>query len=195
MNTPSKINKLIVPRWYSKIDLGDYSYMNDEAEVHSFRSSQTVKIGKYCSIGRCQFIIDGDHNTGYASTYPFKEFSFSEGAPENKNLKGMPVVGNDVWICDGAIIYGGVTIGDGAIVAGHAVVTKPVPPYAVVAGNPARIVKHRFEDNMVEAFVESRWWDLPHETICRELAPLMDDPELFLKRLSMLDACVQPECE
>jgi acetyltransferase-like isoleucine patch superfamily enzyme len=195
MNTPSRITKLIVPRWYSKIDLGDYSYINDEAEVHSFRSSQTLTIGKYCSIGKCQFIIDGDHNMSYASTYPFKEFAFSKRAPENKNLKGMPVVGNDVWICDGAIIYGGVTIGDGAIVAGHAVVTKPVPPYAVVAGNPARIVKHRFEDDMVEAFVESRWWDLPHETICSELAPLMDDPELFLKRLSMLDACVQPECE
>ena len=188
MNTPSRITKLVVPRWYSKIDLGDYSYMNDEAEIHSFRSSQTVKIGKYCSIGRCQFIIDGDHNTGYATTYPFKELSLSKGAPENKNIKGMPVVGNDVWICDGAIIYGGVTIGDGAIVAGHAVVTKPVPPYAVVAGNPARIVKHRFEDDMVDAFLESKWWDLPHETICNELAPLMEDPEAFLKRVYQVES-------
>lgn len=189
MNTPGCITKLVMPRWYSKVEMGDYSYMNDEADVHSFRSPQTIKIGKYCSIGRCQFIVDGDHNTSYATTYPFKELGQSKTAQENKNLKGAPVIGNDVWICDGAIIYGGVTIGDGAVVAGNAVVTKPVPPYAVVAGNPARIVKHRFEDDMIEAFLDSRWWELPHETICKELAPLMDDPERFLKRLQT----VRPE--
>lgn len=183
MNTPGCITKLVLPRWYSRVDLGDYSYMNDEAEVHSFRSPQTVKIGRYCSVGRCQFVVDGDHNTGYASTYPFKELSHSKRAPENKKPKGAPVIGNDVWICDGAIIYGGVAVGDGAVIAGQAVVTRPVPPYAVVAGNPARIVKHRFSDDMVEAFLEHRWWDLPHEVVCQELAPLIDDPERFLKRL------------
>lgn len=180
MQTQSKIHKLILPIWYSKVNLGDYSYMNDEADVQSFRSPQTIDIGKYSSIGRCKFIADGDHNIHYASTYPFREFGAPHPTPPNEKIKHAPIIGNDVWIADDAVIYGGVTIGDGAVVAGNAVVTKDVPAYAVVGGNPAKIIKYRFAPTMIARLVATQWWDLPHTTITTQLAPLLGDPDAFL---------------
>lgn len=182
MHTPDKLVKYILPKWYSKVNLGDYSFMNDEAEVHSFRLPQTIEIGKYCSIGKCKFIVDGDHNLGYASTYPFHEFGMSHPAPPNKNIKHAPVIGNDVWICDDAVIYGGVTIHDGAVVAGNAVVTKDVPAYAVVAGNPAKIVKYRFDEATIQRFIKLQWWDLPHDVIIQDIAPWIADIPTFLQK-------------
>lgn len=177
------VNKLLLPTWYSMIDIGEFSYMNDAARVNSFRTPQKVKIGKYCSIGECSFIVDGDHNIRLASTYPFKELGLSPNAPENKNIKKAPILGNDVWIADGAVIYGGVTIHDGAVVAGNAVVTKDVEAYTVVGGNPARVIKKRFKDQQIRRFLELRWWDLPHEIICKDLAPVMNNIDEFLDRV------------
>lgn len=183
---PSKLVKVMMPKWYSKVELGDHSYMNDRAVVCSFRSPQTVTIGKYCSIGCCKIVVDGDHNMSFASTYPFREFGKSTTAPENKNIKSPPVIGNDCWICDDAVIYGGVTIGNGAVVAGQAVVTKDVPPYAVVAGNPAAIVKYRFSRDITEVLEELKWWDLDHEVVCIHLAPVLDDIHEFIARCTKL---------
>ena len=173
---------MVLPQWYSKVNIGDFSYMNERAEIQSFRSPQTVTIGKYCSIGECKFIVDGDHDINFASTFPFFELHFSRSAPENKNLKTAPVVGNDCWICDSAVIYGGVIIGHGAVVAGQAVVTKDVPPYSVVAGNPSRVVKHRFPPDIVERMLKVAWWDLPSSIVFDDLAPVMDNVEEFLRR-------------
>lgn len=187
MHTPSKLCKIVLPTWYSKVELGDYSYMNDMAEVQCFRRTHTINIGKYCSIGKCRFVLDGDHNTSYASTFPFKEFGFSEKAKENKHDKNTDViVGNDVWICDEAVIYGGVVIGNGAVVAGNSVVTRNVEPYTIVAGNPAKVVKYRFSHNQCKEMNNVEWWDLPHEIICNELAPYMDDVSDFLERAKSL---------
>lgn len=181
-HTDNHLVKIVLPCWYSKIDLGDFSFVNDTAEVCSFRSPQTVKIGKYCSVGSCKFVIDGDHNVQYASTYPFQEFGFSRDAPMNANIKTAPIIGNDVWICDGAVIFGNVKIGNGAVVAGHAVVTKDVPPYSIVAGNPAKIVKYRFDEATIERFQYVKWWDMPHDVVCETLAPNMADVNVFLDR-------------
>ena len=185
---PNKITKIFLPRWYSKVELGDYTYMNDNAKILSFRSPQTIKIGKYCSIGDCMFVVDGDHNIKYASTYPFKEFGYSDKAPMNANIKSAPTIGNDVWIADGAVIYGGVIIHDGAVVAGNAVVTKDVPPYAVVGGNPAKILKYRFDDEIVKRLQETYWWELDHDMICKELAPLINDIEKFCEKAEILNS-------
>jgi virginiamycin A acetyltransferase len=181
-SSPNVLTKILLPRWFSKIDIGDYTYINDEAKVFSFRTPQTIKIGKYSSIGECKFVVDGDHNIRYASTYPFKEFGCNDQAPLNENIKSAPCIGNDVWIADGAVIYGGVTIHDGAVVAGSAVVTKDVPPYAVVGGNPARILKYRFDAETVKRLYETSWWDLPHDLVCKELAPLLNDIEKFCEK-------------
>jgi acetyltransferase-like isoleucine patch superfamily enzyme len=183
---PNKFEKIVLPRWYSKVELGAYSYMNDQAEIHSFRSPQTVEIGKYCSVGKCKIIVDGDHNIRFASTYPFQEFGYSKLAPENSSVKSPPIIGNDVWIGDDSVIFGGVTIHDGAVVAGHAVVTKDVPPYAVVGGNPAKIIKYRFKDDIVKRLENIQWWNFPHDVICTQLAPYLGDIEEFLLRAEEL---------
>jgi virginiamycin A acetyltransferase len=175
-------SKLVVPKWYSHVDMGEHSFINDETRIHSFRKPQTVKIGKYSSIGRCDFIVDGDHDHGLVSTFPFNELGLSKTAPEScKKIDVLPTIGNDCWICDGTVLIGNVNIGDGAVVAAHAVVTKDVPPYAIVAGNPARIVKYRFPKDVVDALLDIAWWDMDHDFVCTMLAPSMGDIQKFMR--------------
>ena len=90
-------------------------------------------------------------------------------------------VGNDVWIADDVIIHSGIIIGDGSIIAGQSVVTKDVPPYAVVAGNPARIVKYRFSPDIIQRFINVKWWDLPESIVISKLACINNDPIKFLE--------------
>lgn len=125
-------------------------------------------IGKFCSIAANVIIGAGEHPLNYLSTSPFfynEALGFAKGACE---IYLKPVhVGNDVWIYDNVFIKGGVTIGDGAVLAAGAVVTKDVPPYAVVAGVPAKVLKYRFAPDVVQRLLASKWWDLPDETIKR----------------------------
>jgi acetyltransferase-like isoleucine patch superfamily enzyme len=184
----TNINNIDQLRFFPKINgrvkLGDFSYINQDAEVRCWRPSlnASVEIGKYCSIGKCYFIIDGNHNPHFASTYPFKELWISSKAPENVLPKHIPIVENDVWIADEAFIYSGVTIHNGAIVAGNSVVTKDVPPYAVVAGNPAKVVKYRFDKNTIDRFQKVKWWDLSNKIVTNHLAPLIHNTEEFLDK-------------
>jgi carbonic anhydrase/acetyltransferase-like protein (isoleucine patch superfamily) len=101
---------------------------------------------------------------------------------EYLRTKGSIVVGNDVWVGTRAIILSGVTIGDGAIVAAGSVVTKDVPPYAIVAGNPARLIRYRFSDETIAAMCRIRWWDWPLEVIEQEKAAFDLPAEEFAKR-------------
>ena len=90
------------------------------------------------------------------------------------------MIGHDVWLGSGAMILSGVTIGHGAVVAAHALVTKDVPPYAIVGGNPARIIRYRFDDRTVSALLASAWWDLPKDQVAGLIPLLQSDriPEL-----------------
>lgn len=125
-----------------------------------------LHIGRYTSIGHdVRFIIDMNHD--YKSVYQglvpeFKSVAGGrEGLGQNeKNLshKGQILIGNDVWIGDNVTILGGNIIGDGAVVATGSIVTKDVPPYAIVAGNPARIIKYRFDEDIVEELWKIQWW-------------------------------------
>lgn len=123
-------------------------------------------IGKFCSIAANVIIGAGEHPLNYLSTSPFfynEDLGFAKGARE---IYLSPVhVGNDVWICDNVFIKGGVTIGDGAVLAAGAVVTKDVPPYAVVAGVLAKVLKYRFAPDIVQKLLELKWWNLPIEEI------------------------------
>lgn len=167
---------------FGKFQLGDYSYANKDAYVKCWRQPCVVRTGKYCSIAKCKFVYDGNHSTKFASTFPFLELGHSKTAPANDMFKNEPIVGNDVWIADDAVIYSGVVIGNGAIVAGQAVVTKDVPPYAIVAGNPAIVVKYRFSKETIERLQKVQWWHLPHDFVCENLASVIDDIDEFLKR-------------
>ena len=173
-------NKLY-PKLNGRLDLGKFSIANAETEVLCWRWPETIKVGKYSSLGKCSFVVDGNHNPYFASTYPFAELGYANDAPQNQLIKSIPIVGNDVWIGENAFVYSGVVIGDGAVVAGNAVVTKNVPPYAIVAGNPARVVKYRFPSDIIERFIKVKWWDLPDDFVFDELAPHIAYPKTFLE--------------
>lgn len=188
VNVPSRVfpcsTKLALPHRPAGFDIGRNSYVSDRADVRCFRQSAVIKVGNYSSVGECIFVVDGHHNHAFASTFPMREFRLSSAAPWNNAPKKVPTVGNDVWIGDRAVIYN-VTLGDGCVVAGDAVVTKDVPPYAIVAGNPARVVAYRFdatEKNPADLrarLLRTKWWDLPDDDV-DVLGESLDDPWTFL---------------
>lgn len=130
----------------SKIKVGKKTY--GSLYVTDFSPDKTrLEIGSYCSIApNVRFLLGGEHQIYSISTFPFKVCNF--GYSKEAKSKGNIIIRDDVWICDGAIICSGVTIGQGAIIAAGAVVTKDIPPYAIVGGNPACIIKYRFDESL-----------------------------------------------
>ena len=162
-------------------EIGEYSYGNP---IVYFESEGNLRIGKFCSIAfdSVKIFLGGNHRVDWTTTYPFNKIA---DFPEASHITGHPcskgdvVIGNDVWIGMNATILSGVTIGDGAVVAAHAVVTKDVPPYAIVAGNPARVVKMRFSDDVIKYLLELKWWDWPIEKVRVYIPQLMNEPTEF----------------
>ena len=166
------------------IIVGDYTYYDDPAGPERFESNvlyhfdfigDKLIIGKFCAIAKdVKFIMNGaNHQVSGFSTYPFYIFGngWEKVMPNPADLphKGDTCIGNDVWIGYNATIMPGVKIGHGAIVASQSVVTKDVPPYAVVGGNPATVIKLRFEQTVIDELVAIAWWDWPIEKITQHL--------------------------
>ncbi len=166
------------------IEIGDFTYYDDPDGVENFEKNvlyhfpfigDRLTIGKFCAIARgVKFIMNGaNHQMSGISTFPF--FIFGNGwetaRPAEHELlyKGDTVIGNDVWIGYDALIMPGVTIGDGAIIAARSVVAADVPPYAIVAGNPAQIVRQRFDSDSVRRLQAIAWWDRPTAWITEHL--------------------------
>ena len=176
------------------ISVGDYTYYDDDKDPTGFEKNNVLFnypvfgdkliIGKFCQIASgTQFIMGAaNHRLCSATTYPFNVMSeaWAEIAPVHLSQlphKGDTVIGNDVWFGRNCVVMPGVKIGDGAIVAAHSVVTKDVEPYSVVGGNPARFIKKRFDDELIELLLRFKWWDLPPDELA-EVMPLLCDADL-----------------
>ena len=183
------------------IEVGEYTMYNDF--VHDPRDFQKnnvlyhypvngdrLKIGKFCSIacGAKFLFTSANHSLGSLSTYPFPIF-FEEWGLDAKDIRqawdkrGDIVIGNDVWIGFEAVILSGVTVGDGAIIGSRTVVTKDVPPYTIVGGVPARPIRRRFEDAVIEKLEALRWWDWDEEAIRRAIPAIQSGDLAALEAL------------
>ncbi len=168
------------------IEIGDYTYYDspegpekfvDHCVLHHYPFiGDRLVIGRFCAIAEgAQFIMNGaNHAMSGFSTYPFNIFGdgWEKGFDPStwrREIRGDTIVKNDVWIGMKSVILPGVSIGNGAIVAAKAVVSHDVPDYAIVAGNPARVVKMRFDDRTVERLLALAWWDWPADKITRNL--------------------------
>ena len=168
-----------------QVSLGNFSYVSNNSCLVN------VTIGNFCSIGPYVQVGLAPHPSRiFVSTYPAFYSNCNEGCPlsflEDKTFDdSVPktCIGNDVWIGSNAIIPGGIDIGTGAIVAAGSVVMKDVPPYAVVGGNPAKVIRYRFSEEQIKALLESEWWDWPIEKI-RQHADDFSDVENFQKLLT-----------
>ena len=152
-----------------------YSY--GRPKVRFPESGRKLTIGRYCSIAdRVEILLGGDHRTDWVTTYPFAAlpelWPTAAGGISFHASRGDVTIGHDVWLGSGCMILSGVTVGHGAVVAAHAVVTRDVPPFAIVGGNPAKLIRHRFEPEAVAALLEVAWWDLEKAEIER-LIPLL----------------------
>jgi acetyltransferase-like isoleucine patch superfamily enzyme len=137
-------------------------------------------VGNYASVAAGSVImLGGYHAIDFVTTYPHRIMMGLAGAGEDgfPMLRGDTRIGSDAWIGTGSLVMSGVTIGDGAVVAAGAVVMRDVPPFAVVAGNPARPVRYRFAEPQREALLRIRWWDWPRERVI-EAVPLLASTEV-----------------
>jgi virginiamycin A acetyltransferase len=164
------------------IVVGDYTYYDDPGGPGCFEANvlyhfdfigDRLVIGRFCSLGAgTRFVMNGgNHHTTWLTTYPFPIFGhgWEAAMPASWPNKGDTIVGNDVWFGHDALVMPGISIGDGAIVATRAVVTKDVPPYAIVGGNPATVLRHRFDEPTIARLLAVRWWDWDVAKITRNV--------------------------
>lgn len=153
--------------------MGKWSY--GAPRVLSFGEGTKATVGKYCSIAEGVTIMaGGEHRPDWVTTFPFQCFwAETTHFPGHPKSKGDVVIGNDVWIGKDAFILSGVHIGDGAVIGARAVVAKDVPPYAIVVGNPARIIRYRFDQAAIEKLLQIKWWDWPEKEILNAMAFLL----------------------
>lgn len=175
----------------STITAGAYTYGVKKLHIKQWGEGADCHIGKFCSLAEdITIMLGGNHRTDWISTYPFGHINRVQlgywKADGHPATRGDVVIGDDVWIGQNATIMSGVTIGSGAVVAACSVVTKDVPPYGIVGGNPAKFIRQRFDDETCALLLELRWWDLPEETV-KELAPILSEAPDRAKLREMIE--------
>lgn len=178
---PTIINKNII--------VGDFSYIADydfESHVthHYEWNNDKLVIGKFCQIASgVEFVMNGaNHQMNAVSTFPFYTLEGWEQNPPSQNdmpIKGDTIIGNDVWIGQNVTILPGVHIGDGVIIGANSVVGSNVDPYTIVAGNPAKPIRKRFDDELINIMEKLKWWDKSIEEI-NSLIPLLTSSDLSI---------------
>lgn len=184
------------------IMIGDYTYYDDNNDPTSFEEHNVLFnypefgdkliIGNFCAIASGTKFIMGsaNHRMTSISTYPFNIFGglWREHTPEHLSqlpFKGDTIIGNDVWIGRESVIMPGVKIGDGAIIGAYSIITKDIPAYCIVGGNPAKVIRKRFDDDLIELLLELKWWNFEAEKLLSFL-PLLCEPDLEKVRQRLL---------
>lgn len=169
------------------IQVGEYTYYDGQnftsrvTHHYDFLGDKLI-IGKFCQIGHdVEFIMNGaNHQMNSISTYPFYIFKGWEQEPPKKEdlpYKGDTVIGNDVWIGQNVTFLPGVHVGDGCIIGANSVVGSDIPPYSVVVGNPAKVLRKRFDDEMIKLLEKLEWWNLPINKI-QKIIPLLSNSDI-----------------
>ena len=179
---------------YAMYSIGEFTYGSpnpasspDVEYVEYEKGKAKLKIGRFCSIADgVGIVLSVGHRPDWITTYPLSYVL--EGVQELQGLpayKGSVTIGNDVWIGKNAIILSGVTIGDGAVIGAGSVVTKDVEPYAIVAGNPANLIRKRFDQKTIDELLKIKWWNWDERRI-RENVPLLlsNRTDEFIKKNS-----------
>lgn len=180
---PSTFQRLVREGRVS-VGVGTYG----EPTVHAWdRGPDTrLRIGAYCSIAQnVTVVLGGEHHPEWVTTYPLRVVNELPGAWEDGHpaTKGDITIGSDVWVGLGSTILSGVTIGNGAVIGAGSVVTTDVPAFAIVAGNPAQVIRFRFPPEVRDAMERIAWWDWPWEEILEAVDLLCsDDVERFVRR-------------
>lgn len=180
----------LIARRPGQIAVGAWTY--GRPKVRFSESGARLTIGRYGSIADgVEILLGGNHRTDWATTYPFPAlpglWPEAAGIAGSHTSRGDVTIGHDVWLGSQSMVLSGVTIGTGAVVAARAVVTRHVPPYAIVGGNPARILRLRFDEAQIASLLASRWWLLPRKDVVQLL------PVLMSNRVSVLSVPAQGE--
>jgi len=173
------IKRLVHRKSGGMVSVGQYTY--GAPLVRWWGEDANLSIGRFCSIADdVEIFLGGNHRTDWVSTYPFpvmREWSEAGKLKGHPASKGDVLIGNDVWLGSGCVILSGITVGHGAVVGCRSVVTQDVPDYAIVAGNPAVVMRMRFAPDAITKLVESAWWDWPPERV-RNSVPLLSSTDL-----------------
>ena len=181
---PRLMRPFINSRWPGGwATIGDHTYGYPEIQEPG---SARLVVGRYCSVADHVIIVMSNHRSDFITTYPFYSLSFIW--PEARTLgsdhfaPGPLTIGNDVWLGVRSLILPGVSIGDGAIVAAGAVVTRDVPPYAIVGGCPAKVIRHRFDVDIVAALLRIEWWNWSDDIVAARMGAIMStDMQAFAR--------------
>lgn len=156
------------------VEVGHRTY--GDKTVIAWDDHTHAKIGKFCSLSNLILFLGGEPQSEWTTTYPFSSLWPAEvGYSIPPKTNGDIHIGNDVWTGMSAVVMSGVTIGDGAVIGSHSVIDKDVPPYAIVAGNPAKLIKYRFDESTIKKLLQIAWWDWPDAEIALALPYLLSN--------------------
>ena len=162
--------------------IGRFTYGSEKIRVYSYEASASLSIGSFCSIAdNVQIFLGGNHRSDRVTTFPFGHiftniFHTFDGSG-HPGSNGDVIIKNDVWIASNVTIMSGVTIGNGAVLACNSHIIADVPAYSITGGNPASIIKYRFDSSIIERLENIAWWYWPEEKINKFL-PLMCDSNI-----------------